>query len=124
MTSATCLQPSGYRRPLPQPVYSHRAADDLYYNLSTAIELQTTSATYLQPSSCRQPPPQPIYSHRAADDLYRNLSTAIRLQTTSTITRLQLSSYRRPLPQPQPLPPLPLQYTIQHRTIGVPQIRR
>ena len=64
-------------QPLLQPVYSHRAADDLHHHLSTAITLQTTSTiTCLQPSPCRRPPPSPVYSHYAADDLH-NLSTAI-----------------------------------------------
>ena len=93
-------------QPIPQPVYSHHAADDLYHNLSTATALQTTSTT---------PLPQPVYGHRAADDLhhtstttrlrpsccrrplYHNLSTAIRLQTTSTTTCLQPSRCRRPV---------------------------
>ncbi len=49
---------SKLRRP-PPPVYSHRAADDLYHNLSTAITLQTTSTICLQSSRCRRPLPQP-----------------------------------------------------------------
>jgi len=38
--TTTSLQPSCCRRPLPQPVYSYRATDDLYCNQSTAVALQ------------------------------------------------------------------------------------
>ena len=68
------------------PDVKYQTHHNLYYNLSTAIALQTTSAICLQPSRCRRPLPQPVYSHHPADDLHHNLSTAIALQTTSTTT--------------------------------------
>ena len=61
------------------PDVKYQTHHNLYYNLSTAITLQTTSTIiYLQPSPCRRPPPLPIYSHHPIDDLH-NLSTAITL---------------------------------------------
>jgi hypothetical protein len=74
------------------PDVKYQTRHNLYYNLSTAIALQTTSTTCLQPSSCRRPPPQPVYSRRAADDL----STLHNQRFDSTTTSL-LQSRRPPL---------------------------